>query len=153
MFHRLFRLTAHSYDVPSNGTFVASNVRMQENTPIRRRSWFSILRSWTWVLNRAYPPISREYIMVIGHYFPDIRDHTCILEYDCCTIQTSSDELSCVYPPLCYIVLKVMGWTTVRYTSSKDAGWSYVQDHHFHLNKWISYRRIPKWGWPSLVRR
>ena len=34
------------------------------------------------VLERAYPRISKEYIMVVDHRSPDLRDRTCILESD-----------------------------------------------------------------------
>ena len=87
--------------------------------------------------------------MVIGHYFPDIRGHTCILEYDRHTLRPPSDELSCVLPPLCTDLLKPIPLGTAW----KDGDGILPPILPSDFNKSRTYRGIPKWGWPSLVRR
>ena len=101
------------YDAPSNGTFVASNVRIQENTPwCRRRSWFSIFAVWN--ACRFQPRIS-EYIEGVYNGFGPSHPTTLLVCLVSCTAH---------YPVMRFSTYTYLSWKKIGYCFSYISIWS-----------------------------
>ena len=107
MFHRCPAKRHTHYDAPSNGTFVASNVRIQENTPwCRRRSWFSIFAVWN--ACRFQPRIS-EYIEGVYNGFGPSHPTTLLVCLVSCTAH---------YPVMRFSTYTYLSWKKIGYCFS-----------------------------------